>query len=144
MLRFKKWTYTCAKFLNCSKNIKLWKSGILARAIMNFTSVCVLPRSPEEILREVIKRVKILKSAWMKWLETRDRLCREIGLDDTIFAIRDVVEIEFELPPWSAKIMLGEKGPEIIVDPYFLGLWSSKLKELDRGRVEKISARAGS
>jgi hypothetical protein len=106
--------------------------------IMNFTSVCVLPRSPEEILREVIKRVKILKSAWTKWLETRDRLCREIGLDDTIFAIRDVVEIEFEFPPWSAKIMLGEKGPEIIVDPYFLGLWSEKLKELDKERVEKI------
>lgn len=106
--------------------------------IMNFTSVCVLPHSSKEILQEVIKRVKILKSAWMEWLETRDKLCREIGLDDTIFAIRDVVEIGFELPPWSVKVMLGENGPEIIVDPCFLEIWSGKLKELDKERVEKI------
>lgn len=106
--------------------------------IMSFTSSCILPSSPEEIFNEVVKRVRILRSAWMEWLEIRDKLCRENGLDDTIFAIRDVAEIEFELPPWLVKVMLGEKGPKIIVDPYYLEIWSEKLKELDKKRVEEM------
>jgi hypothetical protein len=92
--------------------------------IFRFESEC-FPCQPSRIFDEAISRVKAIKQVWTEWVEARNRICQEIGIDERMLAARDIVEAEFYLPIWSVEARPGGKGGEVIVDPLYLFCWKS-------------------
>jgi len=102
---------------------------------MFFVASCDLPYSAEETVNEVMRMVEAVKQVWMKWLETRDRLCEELGMSDEIFAVRDAIENAFNLPLWSVNVRPGKRGAEVFLDPSFLESRRKAPYELSPGLI---------
>jgi len=102
---------------------------------MFFVASCDLPYSAEETANEIMRMVKAVKQVWMKWLETRDRLCEELGMSDEIFAVRDVIENAFNLPLWTVNVRPGKRGAEVFIDPGFLESRRKAPYELSPGLI---------
>ena len=104
---------------------------------IKFVSECVLPSSPSEQFEEAIKRAGAVRRVWAEWVEERKKLCEEMGMDETIFAVRDIVEVELDLPIWSVEVRPGKLGAEVIVDPEYLDHWKTDLR---KSSPEKVSS----
>ncbi|MBO3809985.1 MAG: hypothetical protein FGF50_10410 [Candidatus Brockarchaeota archaeon] len=95
---------------------------------IKFLSECMLPTSPSEQFEEAIKRAEAVRRVWAEWVEERRELCEEMRMDETIFAVRDIVEMELGLPIWSVEVRPGKLGAEVIVDPEYLNCWKQDMK----------------
>lgn len=103
---------------------------------IEFVSECMLPSLPSEQFEEAIKRAEAVRRVWTEWVEERKKLCEEMGMDETIFAVRDIVEAELDLPIWSVEVRPGRLGAEVIVDPEYIDCWKEDMKTYP----EKVSS----
>ncbi|MEM3026365.1 MAG: hypothetical protein QXP19_02500 [Thermoproteota archaeon] len=102
---------------------------------IEFISECMLPPSPSEQFKETVRRAEAIRRVWTEWVEKRKELCEEMGIDETIFALRDVIEAELGLPIWSVEVRPGKLGAEVIVDPEYLNSWKADLRESSSEKV---------
>jgi RNAse (barnase) inhibitor barstar len=103
--------------------------------VMNFEGT--LPIS-EEFEEEVVGQVKPVKEVWAEWVNERKRLCQEMGMDEVILAVRDIIEAQFDLPVWSVEAKPGRLGSEVVVDPEYIDLWKSNLSKSDPEKASML------
>jgi hypothetical protein len=75
-----------------------------------------------KLYNRIILGVKVMKRTWNRWVKERLRICREIGMSEELFALRDILEVLLDLPIWAVDAEPGDGG-RIAVDTYYVNGW---------------------
>lgn len=81
----------------------------------------------QELLDEVLNRVKALRQAYQEWIPIRRAILEKHGIDTTALHVRDLLEAVQHLPPWSCLVTPTEEGYVAEVDDNYIDTISAKL-----------------